>query len=98
MILKKIFLKINSKKEGFQWLAEAPIQSFMLTPPLEKNIGIIDKELKFIEEEDIREIGRSWKRFYCVDKTAVVLFYIILHDKDGQAKLEQNTGDWRIGI
>ncbi len=50
--------------------SEAPIQSFMLTQSLEKeHWNRSDKELKFIEEENIREIG-VWimKRFYCVDK------------------------------
>ncbi len=70
MILKKIFLKINSKKEGFQWLEVLPIQSFGANPPLEKeHWNWSDKELKFIEEDNIREIGRSiMKRSYCVDK------------------------------
>ncbi len=42
-----------------------------------KNIGIgQDKELKFIEEENIREIGRLiMKNDYCVDKTAEAVLY-----------------------
>lgn len=78
--------------------SEAPIQSFMLTQSLEKeHWNWSDKELKFIEEENIREIGRSiMKRFYCVDKTAVEAFYIILHDKDTRQVWNKNTGDYAL--
>ncbi len=49
-------------------------------PEKEHGIGQ-DKELKFIEEENIREMGA--KRFYWVLKTAVEAFYYhFLHDKD----------------
>ena len=80
--------------------SEAPIQSFMLTQSLEKeHWNWSDEELKFIEEENIREIGRAiMKRFYCVDKTAVEAFYIILHDKDTRQVWNKNTGDYALEL
>ncbi len=60
--------------------SEAPIQSFMLTQSLWKNIGIGQiKNWKFIEEENIREIMPDYETTpTALIKTAVV----ILHDKD----------------
>ncbi len=79
-------------------MKEVNDQSFMLTQSLEKkNIGIGQIKDWNLSKKKISEKSCSiMKRFYCVDKTAVVAFFISFSTIKIPASLEQNTGDYAL--
>ncbi len=61
-----------------------------------KNIRWSDKEIEIYRRRKYREIGRSIMKRFCVDKTAVEAFYIILHNKDAKQSGNKNTNDYAL--